>query len=76
MDTMDRKQEILILIDALVLKTKERMTSDIKMSAGDVVEITLYVMLLVERSPNTLSSEDKLHIATETIYKTFNTKRD
>jgi hypothetical protein len=71
MDTMDRKQEILILIDALVLKTKERMTSDIKMSAGDVVEITLYVMLLVERSPNTLSSEDKLHIATETIYKTL-----
>jgi len=66
---MDRKQEILILIDSLVAKTQEKMESDIKMNAGDIVEITLYVMLLVERSPHTLSGEDKLHVATETINK-------
>jgi len=69
MKTMDRKQEILILIDSLVTKTQEKMESDIKMNAGDIVEITLYVMLLVERSPHTLSGEDKLHVATETINK-------
>lgn len=71
MEPMDRKQEILILIDALAQKTKEKVDSDIKMSTGDIVEITMYVMLLVERSPITLSSEEKLEVATETIGKTL-----
>ena len=67
----DRKTQIIELIDKLSVKATEKFDSDEKMNGGDIVEIIVYIMLLVEKSPLTLSSKDKLYVAKKVIYRTI-----
>jgi hypothetical protein len=67
----NRKTQIIELIDKLSVKATEKFDSDEKMNGGDIVEIIVYIMLLVEKSPLTLSSKDKLYVAKKVIYRTI-----
>lgn len=66
-----RKDEIIDLINNLLIKVKKAIESDLKINMGDIVQLVTFVMELVEKSPLTLTSKEKLYVATNVITKSL-----
>lgn len=62
-----RTERISELINEFIKKTISMIKSDIKINNGDVIQLVTYVMELVEKSPLSLTSEEKLYVAVEVI---------
>lgn len=67
----DHKQDIINIIGQLTTDAKNILKEDIDISSGNIIRLTVYVMELVEKIKEPLTSEEKLYIATSVLENTI-----